>query len=152
MLFFNIMINFQIYIYFIPFNCLLSLQMCEFLLFLIALLLGKWCSWLPFLAASWGHVCFHANRSSWESIFSRSPEVVTPLQLQCCQRLVELCKHCLLLVYKYETETRGSLSGIGTDWGNSRYLHIFHRLCVLYKVKPQAVWNWKSFCLWLGKS
>ncbi|CAK6441284.1 unnamed protein product [Pipistrellus nathusii] len=66
--------------------------------------------------------CFCDSGSSWESIFSRSPEVVTPLQLQCCQRLVELCKHCLLLVYKYETETRGSLSGIGTDWGNSRHL------------------------------
>ncbi|KAK1339871.1 hypothetical protein QTO34_018429 [Cnephaeus nilssonii] len=60
--------------------------------------------------------CFCDSGSSWESIFSKSPEVVTPLQLQCCQRLVELCKQCLLLVYKYATETRGSLSGIGTDW------------------------------------
>ncbi|XP_014394734.1 PREDICTED: tubulin polyglutamylase TTLL7 isoform X2 [Myotis brandtii] len=66
--------------------------------------------------------CFCDSGSSWESIFSKSPEVVTSLQLQCCQRLVELCKQCLLLVYKYSTETRGSFSGIGTDWGNSRYL------------------------------
>ncbi|XP_059545040.1 tubulin polyglutamylase TTLL7 isoform X2 [Myotis daubentonii] len=66
--------------------------------------------------------CFCDSGSSWESIFSKSPEVVTALQLQCCQRLVELCKQCLLLVYKYSTETRGSFSGIGTDWGNSRYL------------------------------
>ncbi|XP_074232248.1 tubulin polyglutamylase TTLL7 isoform X2 [Camelus bactrianus] len=66
--------------------------------------------------------CFCDSRSSWETIFSKSPEVVTPLQLQCCQRLVELCKQCLLVVYKYATDTRGSLSGIGTDWGNSRYL------------------------------
>uniref|UniRef100_A0A287D1T7 Tubulin tyrosine ligase like 7 n=1 Tax=Ictidomys tridecemlineatus TaxID=43179 RepID=A0A287D1T7_ICTTR len=66
--------------------------------------------------------CFCDSGSSWESIFSRSPEMVTPLQLQCCQRLVELCKQCLLVVYKYATDTRGSLSGIGPDWGNSRYL------------------------------
>ncbi|XP_068396282.1 tubulin polyglutamylase TTLL7 isoform X3 [Eschrichtius robustus] len=66
--------------------------------------------------------CFCDSGSSWESIFSKSPEVVTPLQLQCCQRLVELCKHCLLVVYKYATDSRGSLSGIGTNWGNSRYL------------------------------
>uniref|UniRef100_A0A8C0N540 Tubulin tyrosine ligase like 7 n=1 Tax=Canis lupus familiaris TaxID=9615 RepID=A0A8C0N540_CANLF len=66
--------------------------------------------------------CFCDSGSSWESIFSKSPEVVTPLQLQCCQRLVELCKQCLLVVYKYATDSRGSLSGIGTDWGNSRLL------------------------------
>ncbi|XP_043431361.1 tubulin polyglutamylase TTLL7 isoform X4 [Prionailurus bengalensis] len=66
--------------------------------------------------------CFCDSGSSWESIFSKSPEVVTPLQLQCCQRLVELCKQCLLVVYKYATDTRGSLSGPGTDWSNSRYL------------------------------
>uniref|UniRef100_A0A4X1UWS7 Tubulin tyrosine ligase like 7 n=2 Tax=Sus scrofa TaxID=9823 RepID=A0A4X1UWS7_PIG len=66
--------------------------------------------------------CFCDSGSSWESIFSKSPEVVTPLQLQCCQRLVELCKQCLLVVYKYAADSRGSLSGIGTDWGNSRYL------------------------------
>ena len=64
--------------------------------------------------------CFCDSGSSWESIFSKSPEVVTPLQLQCCQRLVELCKQCLLVVYKYTTETRGPISGIGPDWGNSR--------------------------------
>ncbi|GAB1288236.1 Tubulin polyglutamylase TTLL7 [Apodemus speciosus] len=63
--------------------------------------------------------CFCDSGSSWESIFSKSPEVVTPLQLQCCQRLVELCKQCLLVVYKYTTETRGPISGIGPDWGNS---------------------------------
>ncbi|XP_042539045.1 tubulin polyglutamylase TTLL7 isoform X1 [Dipodomys spectabilis] len=66
--------------------------------------------------------CFCDSGSSWESIFSKSPEVVTPLQLQCCQRLVELCKQCLLVVYKYTMDTRGSLSGFGLDWGSSRYL------------------------------
>ncbi|XP_021503662.1 tubulin polyglutamylase TTLL7 isoform X1 [Meriones unguiculatus] len=68
----------------------------------------------------WSCFC-DSGRSSWESIFSKSPELVTPLQLQCCQRLVELCKQCLLVVYKYTTETRGPISGVGPDWGNSRY-------------------------------
>ncbi|XP_037354036.1 tubulin polyglutamylase TTLL7 isoform X2 [Talpa occidentalis] len=76
--------------------------------------------------------CFCDSGSSWESIFSKNPELMTPLQLQCCQRLVELCKQCLLMVYKYTTETRGSFSSIGLDWGNSRYwlsgsAHIFIR-------------------------
>ncbi|XP_021567239.1 tubulin polyglutamylase TTLL7-like [Carlito syrichta] len=71
--------------------------------------------------------CFCDSGSSWESIFSKSPEVVTPLQLQCCQRLVELCKQCLLVVYKYATDTRGSLSGLGPDWGHSRNLSLFWR-------------------------
>uniref|UniRef100_A0A8C6QZQ1 Tubulin polyglutamylase TTLL7 n=1 Tax=Nannospalax galili TaxID=1026970 RepID=A0A8C6QZQ1_NANGA len=66
--------------------------------------------------------CFCDSGSSWESIFGKSPEVVTPLQLQCCQRLVELCKQCLLVVYKYTTETRGPISGIGSDWGSTRHL------------------------------
>ncbi|XP_036045374.1 tubulin polyglutamylase TTLL7 [Onychomys torridus] len=66
--------------------------------------------------------CFCDSGTSWESIFSKSSEVVTPLQLQCCQRLVELCKQCLLIVYRYTTETRGPLTGIGPDWGNSRHL------------------------------
>ncbi|KAH0519436.1 Tubulin polyglutamylase TTLL7 [Microtus ochrogaster] len=66
--------------------------------------------------------CFCDSGTSWESIFSKSPEVVSPLQLQCCQRLVELCKQCLLVVYKYTNETRGPISGIGPDWGKSRYL------------------------------
>ncbi|XP_053448102.1 tubulin polyglutamylase TTLL7 isoform X3 [Nycticebus coucang] len=66
--------------------------------------------------------CFCDSGCSWESTFSKNPEVMTSLQLQCCQRLVELCKQCLLVVYKYATDTRGSISGIGPDWGNSRYL------------------------------
>ncbi|XP_053776360.1 tubulin polyglutamylase TTLL7 isoform X2 [Desmodus rotundus] len=69
--------------------------------------------------------CFCDSGSSWESIFSKSPEVVTPLQLQCCQRLVELCKQCLLVVYRHAADARGSLSGICTDWGNSRLYFIF---------------------------
>ncbi|XP_042662822.1 tubulin polyglutamylase TTLL7 isoform X2 [Tyto alba] len=66
--------------------------------------------------------CFCNSRSSWETIFSKSTEVVTPEQLQCCQRIVQLCKHCLLVVYKYSSDSRGSSTGISPHWDDTRYL------------------------------
>ncbi|XP_042319299.1 tubulin polyglutamylase TTLL7 isoform X3 [Sceloporus undulatus] len=65
--------------------------------------------------------CFCNSGSSWETIFSKSTEVVTADQLQCCQRIVELCKQCLLVVYKYSADSRGSLTGINPEWDNTRY-------------------------------
>ncbi|XP_038601433.1 tubulin polyglutamylase TTLL7 isoform X3 [Tachyglossus aculeatus] len=64
--------------------------------------------------------CFCDSGTSWETVFSKSTEVVTPDQLQCCQQLVQLCKHCLLVVYKYTVESRGSPSGISPDWDDTR--------------------------------
>ncbi|XP_019386741.1 PREDICTED: tubulin polyglutamylase TTLL7 isoform X1 [Crocodylus porosus] len=66
--------------------------------------------------------CFCNSGSSWETIFSRSMEAVTPEQLQCCQRIVQLCKHCLLVVYKYSTDSRGSMTGFSPSWDDTRYL------------------------------
>ncbi|KYO36794.1 tubulin polyglutamylase TTLL7 isoform A [Alligator mississippiensis] len=68
--------------------------------------------------------CFCNSGSSWETIFSRSTEVVTPEQLQCCQRIVQLCKHCLLVVYKYSTDSRGSVTGFIPSWDDTRSLKI----------------------------
>ncbi|XP_027729768.1 tubulin polyglutamylase TTLL7 [Vombatus ursinus] len=65
--------------------------------------------------------CF-CNSGSWETIFSKSTEVITPQQLQCCQQLVQLCKHCLLVVYKYASDSRASVSSVCPDWENTRYL------------------------------
>uniref|UniRef100_A0A8C0FGF4 Tubulin tyrosine ligase like 7 n=1 Tax=Bubo bubo TaxID=30461 RepID=A0A8C0FGF4_BUBBB len=65
--------------------------------------------------------CFCNSGSSWETIFSKSTEVVTPEQLQCCQRIVQLCKHCLLVVYKYSSDSRGSPTGISPHWDDTRY-------------------------------
>ncbi|KAH0618472.1 hypothetical protein JD844_017707 [Phrynosoma platyrhinos] len=65
--------------------------------------------------------CFCNSGSSWETIFSKSTEVVTADQLQCCQRIVELCKHCLLVVYKYSADSRGSLTGMNPEWDDGRY-------------------------------
>ncbi|NXU89112.1 TTLL7 polyglutamylase, partial [Xiphorhynchus elegans] len=65
--------------------------------------------------------CFCNSGSSWETIFNKSTEVVTPEQLQCCQRIVQLCKHCLLVVYKYSSDSRGSPTGISHHWDDTRY-------------------------------
>ncbi|NWU85270.1 TTLL7 polyglutamylase, partial [Onychorhynchus coronatus] len=65
--------------------------------------------------------CFCNSGSSWETIFSKSTEVVTPEQLQCCQRIVQLCKRCLLVVYKYSSDARGSPTGISHHWDDTRY-------------------------------
>uniref|UniRef100_A0A3P9JH64 Tubulin tyrosine ligase-like family, member 7 n=1 Tax=Oryzias latipes TaxID=8090 RepID=A0A3P9JH64_ORYLA len=59
--------------------------------------------------------CFSNTGSSWESIFSKSSEVASPQELQCCRRLVQLCRDCLLVVYKFVSESRGSLSGLSIN-------------------------------------
>uniref|UniRef100_A0A8C2F692 Tubulin tyrosine ligase-like family, member 7 n=1 Tax=Cyprinus carpio TaxID=7962 RepID=A0A8C2F692_CYPCA len=63
-----------------------------------------------------------SGRSSWESVFSKSSEVVTTQELRCCQRVVQLCRDCLLVVYKFVADSRGSLSGLSPDWDDTRYL------------------------------
>ncbi|XP_073500090.1 tubulin polyglutamylase TTLL7 isoform X5 [Phyllobates terribilis] len=69
----------------------------------------------------WSCFC-DASSASWETIFSKSTEVVTPDQLQCCHRLVQLCKNCLLVVYKYASDSRGSAAGASPDGSDTRYL------------------------------
>uniref|UniRef100_A0A8B9JXU4 Tubulin tyrosine ligase-like family, member 7 n=1 Tax=Astyanax mexicanus TaxID=7994 RepID=A0A8B9JXU4_ASTMX len=59
--------------------------------------------------------CFCSSGSSWESIFSKSSEVVTTQELQCCQRLVQLCRDCLLVVYKFVSDSHGWLTGLSPD-------------------------------------
>ncbi|NWH83811.1 TTLL7 polyglutamylase, partial [Aegithalos caudatus] len=66
--------------------------------------------------------CFCNSGSSWETIFSKGSEAVTPEQLQCCQRIVQLCKHCLLVVYKHSSDSRGSPTGMSHHWDDTRCL------------------------------
>uniref|UniRef100_UPI003AACEF7C tubulin polyglutamylase TTLL7 n=1 Tax=Centroberyx gerrardi TaxID=166262 RepID=UPI003AACEF7C len=63
--------------------------------------------------------CFSNTGSSWETIFSKSSEVVSPQELQCCRRLVQLCRDCLLVVYKFVSESRGSLTGLSPEWDDT---------------------------------
>uniref|UniRef100_A0A3Q3GQ71 Tubulin tyrosine ligase-like family, member 7 n=1 Tax=Labrus bergylta TaxID=56723 RepID=A0A3Q3GQ71_9LABR len=64
--------------------------------------------------------CFSNTGSSWETIFCKSSEVVTPQELQCCRRLVQLSRDCLLVVYKFVSESRGSLTGLSPEWDDTR--------------------------------
>ncbi|XP_051866628.1 tubulin polyglutamylase TTLL7 isoform X2 [Pristis pectinata] len=67
--------------------------------------------------------CFsNSGRSSWETMFNRNVEGITPQELQCCQRLVHLCKDCLLLVYRYAADFKGSLPGFVHEWDEHRSL------------------------------
>ncbi|XP_067892442.1 tubulin polyglutamylase TTLL7 [Heterodontus francisci] len=65
---------------------------------------------------------FSNSGSSWETMFNRSAETATPQELQCCQRLVQLCKDCLLVVYRFATDSKGSLPGFSHEWEDNRYL------------------------------
>ncbi|XP_048832720.1 tubulin polyglutamylase TTLL7 isoform X2 [Brienomyrus brachyistius] len=80
--------------------------------------------------------CFsNSGRSSWETVFSKSSEVLSPQELQCCQRLVQLCRDCLLVVYKFVADSRGSLTGLSPEWDDTRYL---------LPVTSQFVMKWPS--------
>ncbi|XP_019735779.1 tubulin polyglutamylase TTLL7 isoform X4 [Hippocampus comes] len=74
--------------------------------------------------------CFSNSGYSWESIFSKSSEVVSPQELQCCRRLVQLCRDCLLVVYKFVSESRGSLTGLSPEWDDTRYWNAVSRSCL----------------------
>ncbi|XP_057696081.1 tubulin polyglutamylase TTLL7 isoform X1 [Corythoichthys intestinalis] len=63
--------------------------------------------------------CFSNSCSSWETIFSKSSDMVSPQEMQCCRRLVQLCQDCLLVVYKFVSESRGSLTGLSPEWDDT---------------------------------
>ncbi|XP_071508223.1 tubulin polyglutamylase TTLL7-like [Diadema antillarum] len=55
--------------------------------------------------------CFSTSGSSWETIFSKSTDAVTEMELECCRRVVKLCQDCLLIVYQFAAETKSSQQG-----------------------------------------
>ncbi|XP_077573417.1 tubulin polyglutamylase TTLL7 isoform X1 [Stigmatopora nigra] len=63
--------------------------------------------------------CFSNSGSSWETSFRKTSEVVSPQEMQCCRRLVQLCRDCLLVVYKFVSESRGSLTGLSPEWDDT---------------------------------
>jgi len=51
--------------------------------------------------------CFDPHReATWEIIFKKSSDVIKEEELECCKRIVELCKDCLLIVYQFANETK----------------------------------------------
>jgi tubulin polyglutamylase TTLL7 len=51
---------------------------------------------------------YYRNPASWETIFSKSSENVDEVELNCCRRIVQLCKDCLLIVYQFAAEAKNA--------------------------------------------
>lgn len=54
--------------------------------------------------------CFSNSNSpaSWETIFSKSTESIGESEMNCCRRIVQLCKDCLLIVYQFAAEAKNT--------------------------------------------
>ncbi|KAJ7986715.1 hypothetical protein DPEC_G00342770 [Dallia pectoralis] len=65
---------------------------------------------------------FFNTGTSRETVFGKTSELVSSHEVQCCQRLEQLCRDCLLIVYKFVSESRGSLTGFSPEWDDTRYL------------------------------
>ena len=51
-------------------------------------------------------LCAGRYSNSWETIFSKSSETISQLELACCRRIVQLCRDCLLIVYQFAAEAK----------------------------------------------
>lgn len=59
--------------------------------------------------------CFTTSGTSWETIFSKSSDVITTLELNCCRRIVQLCKDCLLIVYQFALDAKAGVQYSNND-------------------------------------
>lgn len=98
------------------------ITLCESVQYVHSVLCSSIASNLDFVCVCvLGFAFSFLSSSSWETIFSKSSEVVSPQELQCCRRLVQLCRDCLLVVYKFVSESRGSLTGLSPEWDDTRW-------------------------------
>lgn len=59
--------------------------------------------------------CFQASSQSWETIFSKSTDNISTIEMLCCRRVVQLCRDCLLIVYQFASESKSSNKGISPE-------------------------------------
>ncbi|KAI0242593.1 Tubulin polyglutamylase TTLL7 [Lamellibrachia satsuma] len=59
--------------------------------------------------------CFQASGNSWETIFNKSSDHITPFEMACCRRIVQLCRDCLLIVYQFAAEAKNTQHSITRD-------------------------------------
>ncbi|XP_071117316.1 tubulin polyglutamylase TTLL7-like isoform X2 [Haliotis cracherodii] len=52
--------------------------------------------------------CFSATGNSWETIFNKSSENISDAEMNCCRRIVQLCRDCLLIVYQFAAEAKST--------------------------------------------
>lgn len=55
--------------------------------------------------------CFSNLGNSWETIFSKSTEVLSVTEMSCCRRIVQLCRDCLLVVYQFAADAKAAGAG-----------------------------------------
>lgn len=55
--------------------------------------------------------CFSSLGNSWETIFSKSTEVISLTEMSCCRRIVQLCRDCLLIVYQFAADAKAAGAG-----------------------------------------
>lgn len=46
------------------------------------------------------------RHNSWESLFLKSTNTISSIELDCCYRFVDLCKQSLFIVYQYSRQQR----------------------------------------------
>jgi tubulin polyglutamylase TTLL7 len=49
---------------------------------------------------------FYSYFSSWESTLITTTNRLSPIELACCNRFVELCKQALFIVYRYSIDEK----------------------------------------------
>ena len=49
---------------------------------------------------------FESLSSSWESLFTKSTNHLSDIELDCCYRFVDLCKEALFVVYQYSIDEK----------------------------------------------
>ncbi|XP_071953872.1 tubulin polyglutamylase TTLL7-like [Antedon mediterranea] len=54
--------------------------------------------------------CFSSNTScSWDTIFHKNKDSISGVEFMCCERVIELCCQCLLIVYQFAAEAKLSM-------------------------------------------
>ncbi|XP_020631477.1 tubulin polyglutamylase TTLL7-like [Orbicella faveolata] len=77
--------------------------------------------------------CFSNLGNSWETIFSKSTEVISMTEMSCCRRIVQLCRDCLLIVYQFAADAKAAgaasvvTQGTTPQESDMRHRDVIHR-------------------------
>lgn len=63
--------------------------------------------------------CFSNLGNSWETIFSKSTEVLSSTEMNCCRRIVQLCRDCLLIVYQFAADAKAAGAASNVSQGTT---------------------------------
>ncbi|XP_064605449.1 tubulin polyglutamylase TTLL7-like [Liolophura sinensis] len=104
--------------------------------------------------------CFSPSGNSWETIFSKSSDTISATEMNCCRRIVQLCRDCLLIVYQFAAEAKtgasvqggevhqsgtsvqrkllsGDGEGVGSNWNRNRA--VGQRVAQLYHTRAESL-------------